>query len=117
MKDQDIYCVIGCIDHTGAIHHKGIKLGERSMHGDHWPGVTHKRWRFSVRDWELDYSLRPGDKLTCTEAEDVIALIRKYYNPPAWVLEGEEWEALGRPRSGKAYEKHRRKWDKIKKHL
>ena len=53
--------------------------------------------------------------LTQAEALDVEAAMRKYYTPPKWVIKGEEWEALGRPRSGKTYEEHCKKWDKIYK--
>jgi len=53
------------------------------------------------------------DSFTPAEMEDIEAYIRKRYTPPNWFIEGEEWEALGRPRSGKAYEEHTKKWDKI----
>jgi hypothetical protein len=47
------------------------------------------------------------------ECADIEAYIRKRYRPPLWMLKGEEWEALGRPRSGAAYEKHEKKWARI----
>lgn len=85
------------------------------MHDSLWPFQTHKRWRFSISDWRLENSPLSKENLTNSEAEDIIVLIRKHYTPPLWVIEGEEWEALGRPRSGKAYERHVKKWDRIHK--
>jgi hypothetical protein len=114
MKDEKPYWVIGIIDCYGAIHHQSIYLNDPKMHDSQWPFQTHKRWRFGLSDWNLETSPF-SEKLTETEAEDILALIRKHYTPPLWVIEGEEWDALGRPRSGKAYDKHRRKWDKIYK--
>ena len=116
MKDEKPYCVIGIIDCYGAIHHSPLCIGEEyNGHNQLWPFQTHKRWRFKISDWSLEKSILSKENLTETEAEDIIALIRKHYTPPLWVIEGEEWEALGRPRSGKAYERHVRKWDRIRK--
>jgi len=106
--------VIGIIDAYGAIHHRPLFLNQTAkQHDYYWPGQTHKRWRFIISEWLLSNSCLSKENLTPAEAEDVEALIRKHYTPPNWVLQGEEWEALGRPRSGKAYEAHEKKWAEI----
>ena len=109
------YLVIGYIDAYGAIHHQLVPWGKAGefTHDHFWPTQTHKRWRFNLAQWDLDNSILSKDKLTPEEGEDVIAFIRKRFTPPLWVIQGEEWEALGRPRSGKAYEQHERKWERI----
>lgn len=119
VKFDEPYCVIGYMDAYGAIHHKLIPRGKESdwTHEHFWPTQTHKRWRFNLREWALDNSPLSKDKLTREEASDVIDFLRKRYNPPLWVIKGEEWEALGRPREGKAYERHCRRWERIYKRL
>ena len=109
------YYVIGVVDSYGAIHHAPLRLGEEwdKTHEILWPTITHKRWRFDLTEWNLEKSILSKENLTEAEAEDIIAFIRKHYKPPFWVIEGEEWEAIGRARSGPAYEKHRRKWDRF----
>jgi hypothetical protein len=109
------YLVIGIVDAYGAIHHQLIPFGKSGelTHDHYWPTQTHKRWRFNLYEWTLDNSMLSKDKLTAEEAEDVIAFLRKRYQPPYWLIEGEEWDAIGRARSGPAYEKHRRKWDRF----
>lgn len=109
--------VIGCIDSYGAIHHRPVYINKLEYHESLWPTNTHKRWRFNLCDWSLDRSILSKEIITPEEAEDIEALIRKHYKVPLWVQEGDEWEALGRPRSGKAYQIHCRKWDKIRKNL
>jgi hypothetical protein len=109
------YAVIGIIDAYGAIHHRPVTLNNDAKSHDHyWPGQTHKRWRLTISEWQLENSvLSRENKLTPEEAEDVYAVCRKAYTPPRWLVKGEEWEALGRPRSGKAYDAHCAKWDAI----
>lgn len=114
MKDEKPYWVIGIIDCYGAVHHQPVYLNDPKMHDSLWPIQTHKRWRFSISEWSLENSPLSKENLTEAEAEDILALIIKHYMPPPWVIEGEEWEALGRPHRGKAYERHCRKWDKIR---
>lgn len=112
--DNVVHSVIGYVDAYGAIHHKPVTMRkDNKSHCFYWPTQTHKTWRFIISDWSLENSCLSKDNLTQEEAENVIAFIRKHYTPPNWVVEGEEWEALGRPRSGKAYEVHTKKWDKI----
>jgi len=109
------WLIIGVIDAYGAIHHQAIdRLNDQSQfHMHYWPDVHHKRWRFVMLDWKLENTVLSRDMMSESEREDVVAYIRKRYQPPPWVLQGEEWEALGRPREGAAYEKHDKKWDRI----
>jgi hypothetical protein len=113
--NEKIFYVIGYIDSYGAIHHKALRLDDPQEHSHYWPTQTHKTWRFVLSQWQLSNSILSKENLTEAEAEDVIAFVRKHYSPPLWVIEGEEWEALGRPRKGKAYEKHLRKWDRMRR--
>lgn len=114
MKKEKPYEVIGIIDSYGAIHHRPKWAGRTDhQHEYYWPGHTHKRWRFDLADWQLSNSALSKNELTEAERLDVEATVRKYYTPPNWLIKCEEWETLGRPRSGKAYEKHCRKWDEI----
>ena len=119
MKTERPWLIIGIIDAYGAIHHQAIycdRTPEQSQfHGTYWPNEHHKRWRFIVSDWDLQKSCLSKDSFTRAECEDIEAYIRKRYRPPLWMLKGEEWEALGRPREGKAYERHERKWARIMK--
>lgn len=109
------WLIIGIIDAYGAIHHRAIDRvnNQSQFHETYWPEAHHKRWRFIISEWDLQKSVLSKDTITREEAQDIEAYIRKRYTPPNWVLQGEEWEALGRPRSGKAYEAHCKKWDKI----
>jgi len=111
------YYVIGCIDSYGAIHHMPLCSGEEDekTHQALWPTIAHKRWRFNIREWQLENSVLSKEDLTPEEVEDIYAFLRKHYTPPLWLIQGEEWEALGRPRSGTAYEKHCAKWEEIYK--
>jgi hypothetical protein len=113
MKKVDF--VIGYIDAYGAIHHHGYNAGQSTIpdHAGLWPMQTHKLWRFKVSDWQLENSILSKENLTKVEAMDVEAFLLKHYTPPNWWLQGEEWIALGRPRSGKKYEAHCKKWDAI----
>lgn len=116
MSENDPYAVVGIIDSYGAIHHAPVSMGgecEFKTHETLWPGKSHKRWRFNLRDWQLEKSVLSALDMTEAERDDVVALIRKHYKPPNWLIEGEEWEALGRPREGADYRRHRRKWDRI----
>lgn len=119
VETNPIVVIIGYIDAYGAIHHRPIPLGKLGewTHDHFWPTQTHKRWRFCLSEWELDQSILAKEKLTPEEGEDVIAFLRKRFNPPLWVIEGEEWEALGRPREGKAYERHCKRWERIRSRL
>src|SRR6476469_6248447 len=92
------YLVVGYIDAYGAIHYKKVKLGEDAYHDSLFPGQTHKRWRFIVRDWQLDQSVISGVKLDSDDGAAVHALMRKILKPPDWFLQGEAWDAAGRPR-------------------
>lgn len=115
MKEEP-YCVIGVIDSYGAIHHHPICIGgECITHETLWPTITHKRWRFQLSEWQLENSVLSKENLTKEEGEIVTDFVGKHYKKPNWVLQGEEWDALGRPRSGKAYDKHCAKWDAIYK--
>lgn len=112
--NTDFIWIIGYIDAYGAIHHQGLTGDEPALTHDHyWPTCTHKTWRFLMCDWKLEDSPLSKENLTQAEKEDVEAFIRKHYTPPLWLIKGEEWDALGRPRSGKKYEAHCKKWDKI----
>jgi hypothetical protein len=83
-------------------------------HEYYWPMQTHKRWRLIIADWKIEHSVfSQENKVTSEEQEDILALCRRKYNPPLWLIKSEEWEALGRPRAGKAYEAHCKKWDEI----
>jgi hypothetical protein len=118
MKDPEPYLVIGIVDAYGAIHHRLIPWGKSGelTHDHYWPTQTHKRWRFNLKEWQLDQSIFSTAKcngLEPGEGEDIEAYIRKRFKPPLWVIRGEEWEALGRPRSGKAYERHEKRWERI----
>lgn len=114
-KKEQPWLIIGIIDAYGAIHHQAIDRvnNQSQFHATYWPTAHHKRWRFILSEWDLQKSVLSKDSFTPEEAEDIIAYIRKRYNPPLWVQQGDEWEALGRPHSGAAYEKHERKWAKI----
>lgn len=114
-KTEQPWLIIGIIDAYGAIHHEAIyrDTNKSQFHETYWPDCHHKRWRFIMSDWELTKSILSTDTITPEEADDIETYIRKRYTPPNWLLEGEEWEALGRPREGKAYERHCAKWDKI----
>jgi hypothetical protein len=114
-SERKPYYVLGIIDSYGAIHHQSLYFGDEfdKTHDSLWPMETHKRWRFDLNEWNLEKSTLSKGTMTIAEQEDVIAYVRKRYTPPYWVIEGEEWEALGRPREGAAYEKHRRKWDRF----
>lgn len=116
MSDNEPYAIVGIIDAYGAIHHRPIYMDtphEELFHEYHWPQQTHKRWRFTIADWKLDGGFWSKEALTIAEKEDLCAFLRRHYKPPLWVLQGEEWDALGRPHSGAAYEKHIAKWEKI----
>jgi len=114
MEKKDIYCVIGYIDSYGAIHHRGLTTDDDYKTHEHfWPTCTHKTWRFLICDWKLEKSPLSKENITETESDDLYAFLRKHYTPPLWILEGEEWDALGRPRKGKKYNEHCKKWDKI----
>lgn len=114
MNDEP-YLIIGIVDAYGAIHHRVIPNGKDGelTHDHFWPTQTHKRWRFCLSEWNLENSVLSKDMLTPEEAEDIIAFIRKRFKPPPWVIQGEEWEALGRPHSGKALERHEKRWERI----
>ena len=114
-SERNPYYVIGVIDSYGAIHHQSLYLGDQfdKTHESLWPTIAHKRWRFNLSEWQLEKSVLSKETITPEEGEDIIAFIRKRYQPPYWLIEGEEWDAIGRARSGKAYEKHRRKWDRF----
>jgi hypothetical protein len=117
-RQEQPWLIIGIIDAYGAIHHQPIYHGrpnQSQCHEHYWPDAHHKRWRFIMRDWDLSISVLSKDTITPEEAQDIEAHIRKRYTPPNWFLKGEEWEALGRPREGKAYEKFEKKWAKIMK--
>lgn len=115
MSDEEPYYVIGCIDAYGAIHHEPLCFGEESLktHDMLWPQHTHKRWRFNLAEWKLERSVLSSESITPAEAEDIIARMRKHFKPPLWLIQGEEWDALGRPREGKAYERHCKRWERI----
>jgi len=115
MSDEGPYYVIGCIDAYGAIHYEPLNIGEEwiKTHEALWPHNTHKRWRFNLVEWTLEKSVLSSESITSEEAEDIIARIRKHFKPPLWLIQGEEWEALGRPREGKAYERHCKRWERI----
>lgn len=120
-RKEQPWLIIGIIDAYGAIHHHAIYSNspntESQFHEHYWPNAHHKRWRFIMSDWDLQKSILSKDTITREEAEDIENYIRKRYTPPLWFLEGEEWEALGRPREGKAYERHQRRWKRIYKKL
>lgn len=116
--NEEPYLVIGIVDAYGAIHHKLVPAGKSGewTHDQFWPTQTHKRWRFNLTKWELDNSLMScilRTRLTPEESEDICALMRRKFKPPLWVIQGEEWEALGRPHSGKALERHEKRWARI----
>jgi hypothetical protein len=114
-ETDPIVCIIGYIDAYGAIHYKAIPLGKSGewTHDTFWPTQTHKRWRFEIDEWMIDDSVLSKDNLTPVEMADVTALMRRKFKPPLWVIQGEEWEALGRPHSGKALERHEKRWARI----
>lgn len=119
MSDKVEYTfVIGIIDHTGAIHYRKIASGnsDGDVHAKFWPNVTHKRWRFLIREWDLKKSTLDKESMNEEEYSAVMTLLRKILTPPIWVLEGEAWEAAGRPR-GEAYEKFYKQWEKKKKKI
>ena len=113
MKAEPYMWVIGVIDAYGAVHAKGIKLGASvQMHSSYWPEVHHKRWRFLVRDWDLQPGL--GTKAADFTEEEIASIMRaveKLAEKPYWVRKGEAWEAAGRPR-GKAQDKFLKEWEK-----
>jgi hypothetical protein len=115
VKPEAPWAVIGIIDAYGAIHHRPIHFGDEfKTHDFFWPNQTHKRWRLIISEWQLENSiLTQENKLTPEEAEDVLAKCRKHYKPPLWLIRGEEWDAMGRPRSGAAYERFERRWERI----
>jgi hypothetical protein len=113
-KTEPYYLVIGYVDAYGAIHYKKLRLGDNNFHGDYWPTVKSKRWRFLIKDWELSKGIIGEVAITEAEAEDILALMRKVVKPPEWVLWGEVWEKAGRP-YGDAQAKLREKWEKSRK--
>ncbi len=77
--------IIGCIDGYGAIHcqFQPFELGRYPiLHSDLWPGVHHKRWR-----WTHDTGIRLsciGDSLEGDEADAVRALLTKRFGLLWW---------------------------------
>lgn len=115
MNEQP-WLIIGVIDAYGAIHHQAIyhsRPNQSQCHEHYWPECHHKRWRFILSDWDLSKSALSKEYLTADDARNIESYIRKRYTPPLWYLKSEEWESMGRPRSGKSYEKHEKKWDRI----
>lgn len=115
MRNEPPDTIIGVIDHTGAILHRplyGMDAYSFS-HSTEWPTITHKRWRFLYNNWKLENSCLSSMVLTEAEFSDVEVFVRKHYTPPLWVIRNEEWEALGRPHSGKKYEEYEEKWRRI----
>ena len=97
------YLIVGVIDSYGAIHSIAVKTGDQAYHESQWP-TAKKRWRFLISEWQLTKSPFSEMDITPEEAEAVIAHVRKKVKPPLWVVEGEEWEAAGRVRSGPKWE-------------
>lgn len=107
-----IFWVIGVIDHQGAVHCKAINEDTHCiMHSFYWPNTHHKRWRFQVSEWSFHRTLGEPWTMTDEEREAIMRQIEKHAVKPRWVLEGEEWDAAGRPR-GKAQDKFLREFDK-----
>lgn len=103
--------IVGVIDSYGAVHCKKVFMGgNKIMHGSLFPSEHHKRWRFLVREWDLTVS--PGsDSLSPEDFEASLQAVKKIVSPPEWVLQGEAWEAAGRP-TGEAYEKFLKNYEK-----
>lgn len=104
------WCVIGYIDAYDAIHYQPITHESKfQMHSYYWPNQTHKTWRFNLHEWQLDNSILSKDKLTKEEVGRIYELMRKKFQPPIWILEGEIWDKLGRPSTGKKYALYEKK--------
>ena len=115
MKHLPVWLVIGVIDSYDALHFHKVLDGERAaLHDDFWPHIHHKRWRFKVRDWELDTSIMTKGSLTEEDCERVEALMRKILVVPEWVRRGDAWVAAGRPH-GKAAERFSDAWHKAER--
>lgn len=95
------YFIIGIIDNYGAIHYQAIESSDET-HETFWPGKN-KRWRFNIREWDLQKSVLSCADFTAAECEDICALMRRKFTPPDWFLSGEIWEKHGRPHKGKKY--------------
>lgn len=104
--------VIGIIDSNGAVVYKKIKEGDEPTHETYWPCRTHKRWRFSVRDWNVVNSVLTA-KLDEAEQDAVLAKMAKVMIPPEWWVRGEAWNKAGRPhgKKGDAFDK---RWERCK---
>lgn len=98
------WAVVGIVDSNGAIDYRKVPENEclyNYCHDHLWPTKTHKRWRFIVSEWELDQSILSANNLTEEDQESIMTLMKKLFEAPNHVLEGEYWEALGRPRDEK----------------
>lgn len=95
--------VIGLIDGLDRLYYERCVSEDGKTHESLWPTNTHKKWRFRPDNWELDQSIMSGVKLTDDDGIRVCELMRKILVPPNWFIEGELWDAAGRPR-GKAQE-------------
>lgn len=118
MSEIEYMWVVGVVDHTGAIHYRKVTADEShgDTHSKFWPNITHKRWRFLIREWDLKKSMmeQGPSALTLEDYDRILTLMRKILPPPLWVLEGDAWEAAGRPRD-EAYDEFLKQWEKKKK--
>ncbi len=115
MQHLPCWYVIGVIDSNDALHHHKVLDGESlPHHSDLWPHVHHKRWRFKVRDWDIDSSVLAENSLNEEDYARIDALMRKILVVPEWVRRGDAWEAAGRPH-GRAGAKFDRDWEKAEK--
>lgn len=115
LMTKTCHVVLGIVDSYGAVHCHKLYLEDRS-HPDHvtlWP-VAQKRFRFMVRDWDIQKSPLSAVDFTAEDCEAIQSKMRKILLVPEWVLKGEAWNAAGRPR-GKAQERFNKKWDASRK--
>ena len=107
------WLVIGCIDHTGAVLTRKVYDDERSYpdHSTLWPKVTHKRFRFIVRDWDIQvFGGNSRQMLTDEDFEAIDSRMRKILPLPLWVQKNDAWENAGRP-YGRKGDKFNERWE------
>ena len=80
--------VIGIIDSYDAVHYKKIMCDSSSddmYHETHWPCVKSKRWRFNIREWQLEQSILSETKINKEDSDRIYALMEKICIKPMWM--------------------------------
>jgi hypothetical protein len=110
---NEVWQLVGVVDAYDAVHFVEVRDSEDPpYHAKLWP-TAQKRWRFYLRQWELDKSVLSTQELTDENCEAIERAIRKKFTPPRWYLWGEFWDQNGRPQHGKERDKLIKKFEKI----